>query len=641
MNETRSKPIVYAGLVILAVAALLVVYVQSTNRPDTADTTMSASQPEIKAPVPVPTWTPTAETVTTVSPISTPTSVPVANTPVPAPDSNAYTVRSNANVRGGPGTNYQIVGGRQAGDSVQPIGRTEDAQWLELAAGHWIYAPLVDGDASRLSINRNIPAPPPQPTVAPPTDSQTPETHVAATVPTTPVPTETAPTTESDASNSPPYFVLHQPDGTSRKVDRVSNFENLDSATVSGFDPDDEDTEFSFAITGGDDADLLYLYRVLGSKSIILTFHKTPDYDDPHDHNRDNLYEIQLTVTSGTGDRELSNAVEFIYKVRDREEVGFVPLFKEDETIATASTITVFWHPNPHPQEFTVTGFRLRYREEVWGLDESAYAAFSTGPEVGASAESATISGLKSLTVYRIEIQALADDRNSDFKSASFKVITEGPDGPDQPSWDAEDRDRLFDRILEGKASSVRARIRKHGFPVFLHNTGSDRLSALHFAAKRDAEVLTAMLHADGYDTELRCDIGGDAKTRNITALHYAVIVGNLESVEVLIESAARIDAQAAEGHTPLHFAVLYDHPSIVEALLQDLYIDPNIKDNDQWTALAHAVELDKTQLVELLLSHADIDISITNDAGQTPLEQAQTLGGRERIINLLEQHSE
>lgn len=626
MNETRPKLIVYAGLAILAVAALLVVYVQSTNRPDTADTTMSVSQPEVKAPVPVPTWTPTAVTVTTVSPTSTPTSVQVANTPVPVPDSSAYTVRSNANVRGGPGTNYQIVGSRQAGDSVQPIGRTEDGQWLELVDEHWIYAPLVDGESSRLPITREIPAPPPQPTVAPPTPA--------------PV-ADTAPAVAGDATNSPPYLVLYQPGGAARKVERISNYENLDNAPVSGFDPDDEDTEFQFEITGGDDANLLYLYRVHGTESIILTFHEVPNYDDPHDHNRDNLYEIQLTVTSGTGERELSNAVDFIYEVRDRNEVAFVPLFKEDETTATASTITVHWYHDPYGQERIVTGFRLRYREEVWGLDESAYAAFSTGPEVGASASSATISGLKSSTVYRIELQALADDRNSDFKDASFKVITEGPEGPDQPSWDAGDRDRLFDRILEGNESMVRAMIRKRGFPVFLHNTGSDRLSALHFAAKRDAEVLTAMLHAAGYDTELRCDIGGDTKTRNITALHYAVTTGNLESVEVLIESAARIDAQAAEGHTPLHFAVLYDRPSIVEALLQDLFIDPNIKDNDQWTALAHAVELDKTQLVELLLSHADIDISITNDSGQTPLEQAQALGGRERIINLLEQHGE
>ena len=473
---------------------------------------------------------------------------------------------------------------------------------------------------------------------APPTS-----TPVADTALPTPTPVaDTAPAAAGDATNSPPYLVLYQPgSGTSGKVERISNYENLDNATVSGFDPDDEDTEFRFEITGGDDANLLSLYRVHGTGSIILTFHEFPNYDDPHDHNRDNLYEIQLTVTSGTGDRELSNVVDFIYEVLDRHEVAFLPLFKEDETTATLSTITVHWHSDPYPQDRIVTGFRLRYREEVWGVDESAYAAFSTGPEVGAGASSATISGLKSSTVYRIELQALADDGNSDFEGASFKFITEGPEGPDQPSWDAEDRDRLFDRILEGNESMVRAMVRKRGFPIFLHNTGSDRLTALHFAAKRDAEVLTAVLQGEGSDTELRCDIDGDTKTRNITALHYAVATGNLESVEVLMESAARIDAQAAEGHTPLHFAVLYDHPSIMEALLQDLYIDPNIKDNDQWTALAHAVELDKTKLVELLLSHADIDISITNDAGQTPLAQAQALGGRENIINLLEKHGE
>ena len=180
MNETRPKLIAYAGLAILAVAALLVIYVQGTNRPDTAGTTMSVSQPEVQAPVPVPTWTPTAVTVTTVSPTSTPAPVQVANTPVPAPDSNAYTVRSSANLRGGPGTNYRIVGSQQAGDSVQPIGRTEDAQWLELVDEHWIYAPLVDGESSRLPITRDFPAPPPQPTVAPPT----PTTVVATPSPT-------------------------------------------------------------------------------------------------------------------------------------------------------------------------------------------------------------------------------------------------------------------------------------------------------------------------------------------------------------------------------------------------------------------------------------------------------------------------
>ncbi len=338
MNETRPKLIAYAGLAILAVAALLVIYVQGTNRPDTAGTTMSVSQPEVKAPVPVPTWTPTAVTVTTVSPTSTPAPVQVANTPVPAPDSNAYTVRSSANLRGGPGTNYRIVGSQQAGDSVQPIGRTEDAQWLELVDEHWIYAPLVDGESSRLPITRDFPAPPPQPTVAPPTPttvvatpSPTPTTVAATPSPTpttvaaTPSPTPTtvaatpSPTPTTVAANSPPYLVHYQPGGISTKVERISNYENLSSADVSGFDPDDEDTEFRFEITGGDDADLLYLYRVLSSNSIILTFHEVPNYDDPHDHNGDNLYEIQLTVTSGTGERELSSVIDFIYEVLERK----------------------------------------------------------------------------------------------------------------------------------------------------------------------------------------------------------------------------------------------------------------------------------------------------------------------------------
>ncbi len=127
--------------------------------------------------------------------------------------------------------------------------------------------------------------------------------------------------------------------------------------------------------------------------------------------------------------------------------MAFVPIFKEDETTATASTITVYWPPDPYGQGLTIKGYRLCYREEVWGLDESDYNAFSTGPEVSASATRATIRGLKSSTVYRIEMQALADGSNSNVEDASLKFLTEGRTGPDQSSWNAEDRDRLFDPI--------------------------------------------------------------------------------------------------------------------------------------------------------------------------------------------------
>jgi micrococcal nuclease len=52
----------------------------------------------------------------------------------------------NANLRSGPGTDYEIVGGVVAGDPLEVVARNEAGDWYQLADGVWIFAELV-GDA--------------------------------------------------------------------------------------------------------------------------------------------------------------------------------------------------------------------------------------------------------------------------------------------------------------------------------------------------------------------------------------------------------------------------------------------------------------------------------------------------------------
>ncbi|MCB0186372.1 MAG: SH3 domain-containing protein [Caldilineaceae bacterium] len=54
------------------------------------------------------------------------------------------TVLRNANLRGGPGTTYTVVGGVTQGDSVTVVGCNAACDWYELADGSWIAAFLVD-----------------------------------------------------------------------------------------------------------------------------------------------------------------------------------------------------------------------------------------------------------------------------------------------------------------------------------------------------------------------------------------------------------------------------------------------------------------------------------------------------------------
>jgi len=76
---------------------------------------------------------------------------------------------NNANLRGGPGTNYPIVGSTQTGQLLVIAARNADGTWLQLDSGAWIAAFLVDNApaAGDIPVAEEMPAPPAQPTPTP------------------------------------------------------------------------------------------------------------------------------------------------------------------------------------------------------------------------------------------------------------------------------------------------------------------------------------------------------------------------------------------------------------------------------------------------------------------------------------------
>lgn len=65
-------------------------------------------------------------------------------TPTPTSRASGPSASANANLRAGPGTNYDVVGGVAAGDALDIIGRNEAGDWYKLTDGSWIAAFLVD-----------------------------------------------------------------------------------------------------------------------------------------------------------------------------------------------------------------------------------------------------------------------------------------------------------------------------------------------------------------------------------------------------------------------------------------------------------------------------------------------------------------
>jgi len=98
-------------------------------------------------------------------------------------------ITQGANLRAGPGTNYDIVGGLAAGDQVNIIGQTADSEWyqIELASGTtaWIASFLVSTEATAIPTVRPdaIPSTP-----APIPATNTPAATNTAVATNTPVP---------------------------------------------------------------------------------------------------------------------------------------------------------------------------------------------------------------------------------------------------------------------------------------------------------------------------------------------------------------------------------------------------------------------------------------------------------------------
>lgn len=95
---------------------------------------------------------------------------------------------------------------------------------------------------------------------------------------------------------------------------------------------------------------------------------------------------------------------------------------------------------------------------------------------------------------------------------------------------------------------------------------------------------------------------------RGNTPLHFAVLDGQQNAVELLLTHKAEIDAKDHDGATPLHIAALEGHSGIVSVLLEH-EADVNARNNLGATPLHMAAFGGHEDIAELLLAHhAEID---------------------------------
>ncbi len=135
----------------------------------TAVAVASSTPSPAPTPTPAPTATPTFTPIPTDTPSPTPTLTPT-DTPTPSPTPPPLgRVRSDANLRAGPGAAYPVVGFIPAGQEVALMAVDPSGAWFRVDAGDggqsWIAGSLIEPPAGlSLPVAADIPTPPPTPT---------------------------------------------------------------------------------------------------------------------------------------------------------------------------------------------------------------------------------------------------------------------------------------------------------------------------------------------------------------------------------------------------------------------------------------------------------------------------------------------
>lgn len=132
-----------------------------------------------------PTATPTPEAATATPSPEAATATPEPATATPVTDPEVRTA-SAMNVRGGPGTNYAVVGALNAGDAARITGKNGAGDWWQINFGGgttgWVYGPLVttSGGTGGVAVAE---APAPPPTAVPQTATPAQPTNTPAPAP--------------------------------------------------------------------------------------------------------------------------------------------------------------------------------------------------------------------------------------------------------------------------------------------------------------------------------------------------------------------------------------------------------------------------------------------------------------------------
>lgn len=158
----------------------------------------------------------------------------------------------------------------------------------------------------------------------------------------------------------------------------------------------------------------------------------------------------------------------------------------------------------------------------------------------------------------------------------------------------------------------------------------------------RLAAIITAVRTQSAADVRRLLDAHPDAiratDAAGSTLLHHAAGFGSLETMTLLLDRGAEVNAKNRRSAAPLHWAM---HDYAKARLLLDRGASVNLKNVEGRTPLFLAASLGQSGAMTQLLLQRDADASMATVNGQTPLMAAAARGDVETLAQLIDKKAD